>query len=128
MGVLRSHIRASSPDFAHRRTHHEGLAAELRSRIEAVSRGGPTKAIEVHRERGKLLPREGMTLPHEGAEAITGPVLETYEAEGNSYHATAQLWDDGITDPLDTRAVVVLALSASLNAPVTRGPAPVYRM
>jgi acetyl-CoA carboxylase carboxyltransferase component len=81
--------------------------------------------VQVKRDQ---LAREGKTLSHEEAEAIARPVIEKYEREGSPYYATGQLWDDGIIDPVDTRAVVALALSASLNAPVTRGPAPVYRM
>ena len=81
--------------------------------------------VQVKRDQ---LAREGRTLSHEEAEAIAKPVLEKYEAEGSPYFATAQLWDDGIIDPIDTRATVALALSAALNAPVTRGPAPVFRM
>jgi len=81
--------------------------------------------IQVKRDQ---LAREGKTLTPEEADAIAKPVLEKYEREGSPYYATGQLWDDGIIDPADTRAVVALALSASLNAPVTRGPAPVYRM
>jgi acetyl-CoA carboxylase carboxyltransferase component len=81
--------------------------------------------VQVKRDQ---LAREGRTLSHEEAEAIAKPVLEKYEAEGSPYFATAHLWDDGIIDPIDTRATVALALSAALNAPVARGPAPVYRM
>jgi acetyl-CoA carboxylase carboxyltransferase component len=81
--------------------------------------------VQVKRDQ---LKREGKTLPHEAAEAIANPVLEKYRHEGSPYFATAHLWDDGIIDPADTRTAVALALSASLNAPITRGPAPVYRM
>ncbi len=81
--------------------------------------------VQVKRDQ---LAREGKNLGHAEAEAIAKPVLEKYEEEGNPYFATAHLWDDGIIDPADTRAVVALALSAALNAPLTRGPAPVYRM
>jgi len=80
--------------------------------------------VQVKREQRA---REGKDLPHAEAEAITKPVLEKYEHEGSPYYATAHLWDDGVIDPAETRATVALALSASLNAPVTRGPAPVYR-
>ena len=55
-------------------------------------------------------------------------MIEKYEREGSPYFATAHLWDDGIIDPVETRAAVALALSAALNAPVVRGPAPVFRM
>ncbi len=81
--------------------------------------------VQVKRDQ---LAREGRKLSHEEAEAIAKPVLEKYEEEGSPYYATAHLWDDGVVDPAETRAVVALALSASLNGPVTRGSAPVYRM
>ncbi len=51
-------------------------------------------------------------------EAFKAPIREQYEQQGNPYYATARLWDDGIIDPADTRRVLGLAISASLNAPV----------
>ncbi len=56
------------------------------------------------------------------------PILNKYEAEGNPYHSTARLWDDGIIDPRDTRAVLALGIAASLNAPVPDTPFGVFRM
>eukprot|EP01006_Ploeotia_vitrea_P045514 TRINITY_DN66947_c7_g7_i3.p1 TRINITY_DN66947_c7_g7~~TRINITY_DN66947_c7_g7_i3.p1 ORF type:complete len:553 (+),score=325.25 TRINITY_DN66947_c7_g7_i3:195-1853(+) len=44
------------------------------------------------------------------------PILDKYEREGSAYYSTARLWDDGIIDPADTRTVLGLGLSASLNA------------
>ena len=61
-------------------------------------------------------------------EAISKPVMEKYEREGDPYFGTSHLWDDGIIDPAQTRHIVGLALSATLNAPLETGPAPVYRM
>ena len=55
-------------------------------------------------------------------EAITKPVIEKYEREGDPYFGTSHLWDDGIIDPAQTRQVVGLALSATLNAPLETGP------
>jgi acetyl-CoA carboxylase carboxyltransferase component len=81
--------------------------------------------VQVKREQ---LERAGKKLSHEEAEAIANPVIEKYEAEGDPYYGTARLWDDGIIDPVDTRRTLALALSAALNAPVRRGPAPVFRM
>jgi acetyl-CoA carboxylase carboxyltransferase component len=81
--------------------------------------------VQVKREQ---LAREGKTLSAPEERAIAGPVLEKYEREGNPYFGTGLLWDDGIVDPADTRRVVALALSASLNAPVERGRMPVFRM
>jgi 3-methylcrotonyl-CoA carboxylase beta subunit len=54
----------------------------------------------------------------EQAEAFKAPIRQRYEDEGNPYHATARLWDDGIIDPAQTRDVLGLAFSAALNAPI----------
>ena len=58
----------------------------------------------------------------EEAEAFKAPIRAKYEEEGNPYHATARLWDDGVIDPAQTRDVLGLALAASLEAPVPRQP------
>jgi acetyl-CoA carboxylase carboxyltransferase component len=51
-----------------------------------------------------------------------------YEAEGNPYYSTARLWDDGIIDPLDTRRVLALGISAALNAPIAETTFGIFRM
>ncbi len=51
-----------------------------------------------------------------------------YELEGNPYHSTSRLWDDGIIDPVDTRRVLALGISASLNAPIPETTFGVFRM
>ncbi len=60
--------------------------------------------------------------------AFKKPILEQYETEGHPYYASARLWDDGIIDPADTRRVLGLALSASLNAPIEETKYGVFRM
>jgi len=52
------------------------------------------------------------------AEAFKAPIRRKYEEEGNPYHATARLWDDGVIDPAQTRDVLGLAFAATLNAPI----------
>jgi 3-methylcrotonyl-CoA carboxylase beta subunit len=61
-------------------------------------------------------------------EEFKAPIREQYERQGHPYHATARLWDDGIIDPADTRRVLALAISASLNAPATSGGFGIFRM
>jgi 3-methylcrotonyl-CoA carboxylase beta subunit len=56
------------------------------------------------------------------AEKFKQPIREDYEAQGNPWHATARLWDDGIIDPAQTRDVLGLAFAASLNAPIPDRP------
>ncbi|MBF8193638.1 methylcrotonoyl-CoA carboxylase [Nonomuraea sp. K274] len=51
-----------------------------------------------------------------------------YEHQGNPYYSTARLWDDGVIDPLDTRTVLGLALSAAANAPLEPAGFGVFRM
>ena len=75
----------------------------------------------VHRDADKWTPEE--------AEAFKAPIREKYEAEGNPWYATARLWDDGIIDPTQTRDVLGLAFSATLNAPIPdRAQFGVFRM
>ena len=81
--------------------------------------------VQIKREQ---LAREGRSLRTDEEKAIAEPVLEKYEREGDPYYGSALLWDDGIIDPVDTRRVVALALSASLNAPIDETRAPVFRM
>jgi 3-methylcrotonyl-CoA carboxylase beta subunit len=56
------------------------------------------------------------------AEAFKQPIRDDYEAQGNPWHATARLWDDGIIDPVQTRDVLGLAFAACLNAPIPERP------
>jgi 3-methylcrotonyl-CoA carboxylase beta subunit len=60
--------------------------------------------------------------------AFKRPILEQYEHQGHPYYASARLWDDGVIDPADTRRVLALALSASLNAPIEDLKFGVFRM
>jgi acetyl-CoA carboxylase carboxyltransferase component len=55
-------------------------------------------------------------------------ITAKYEQEGNPYYSTARLWDDGIIDPLDTRRVLALGISAALNAPIPETTFGVFRM
>ena len=61
-------------------------------------------------------------------DADTDEIRTKYEAEGNPYYSTARLWDDGIIDPLDTRRVLALGISAALNAPIPETTFGVFRM
>jgi 3-methylcrotonyl-CoA carboxylase beta subunit len=68
----------------------------------------------VHRDAGKWTPEQ--------AEAFKQPIRDDYEAQGNPWHATARLWDDGIIDPVQTRDVLGLAFATTLNVPIPERP------
>jgi 3-methylcrotonyl-CoA carboxylase beta subunit len=61
-------------------------------------------------------------------DAFEAPILETYEREGSPWYSTARRWDDGVIDPLDTRRVLGLGISAALNAPIPEPGFSLYRM
>jgi len=60
-------------------------------------------------------------------EGFKAPIRAQYETQGHPYYATARLWDDGIIDPVDTRMVLGLGISAALNAPIERTVFGVFR-
>jgi 3-methylcrotonyl-CoA carboxylase beta subunit len=64
----------------------------------------------------------------EQEEAFKAPIREQYEAQGHPYYASARLWDDGVIDPTDTRRVLALGLSATLNAPIPDTKFGVFRI
>lgn len=64
----------------------------------------------------------------EQVEEFKEQIRARYEAEGHPYYASARLWDDGIIDPKDTRRVLGLSLSASLNVPIEETTFGVFRM
>ncbi len=61
-------------------------------------------------------------------EAFKRPTLDKYAQESSAYYSTARLWDDGIIDPADTRMVLALGISASLNAPFPKRRPSLFRM
>ncbi|MFB6511100.1 carboxyl transferase domain-containing protein [Streptomyces virginiae] len=70
----------------------------------------------------------GQQWPAEDEEAFKAPVRAQYEEQGNAYYATARLWDDGVIDPMETRQVLGLALTACANAPLGDSGFGIFRM
>ena len=96
---------------------------DLRPSAASSVMGGEQAAsvlATVHRDADKWTPAE--------EEAFKAPVRQMYEDEGNPYFATARLWDDGVIDPVQTRDVLGLSISASLNAPIPETRFGVFRM
>jgi len=61
-------------------------------------------------------------------ESFKAPIRAQYDTQGHPYYATARLWDDGVVDPAQTRRVLGLSLSATLNAPIPPTKVGVFRM
>jgi 3-methylcrotonyl-CoA carboxylase beta subunit len=71
---------------------------------------------------------KGGTWSAEQEEAFKQPIREQYEHQGHPYYASARLWDDGVIDPAQTRDVLGLGLSATMNAPIEDTRFGVFRM
>ena len=90
--------------------------------------GGEQAASVLATVRRDGLEASGQSWSKDDEEAFKQPIREQYERQGNPYYASARLWDDGVIDPVDTRRVLGLALSASLNAPIEKARFGVFRM
>ncbi|WP_428977754.1 carboxyl transferase domain-containing protein [Lichenibacterium minor] len=90
--------------------------------------GGEQAASVLATIRRDGVEARGGTWPAEEEEAFKAPIREQYEAQGHPYYSSARLWDDGVIDPADTRRVLALGLSASLNAPIPPTRFGLFRM
>jgi len=90
--------------------------------------GGEQAASVLAQVRRDGMEARGDSWPAEQEEAFKAPIRAQYETQGHPYYASARLWDDGVIDPADTRRVLGLAISASLNAPVEPTRFGLFRM
>jgi 3-methylcrotonyl-CoA carboxylase beta subunit len=96
------------------------------SRISVM--GGEQAASVLATVRRDGIEGGGGSWSGEEEEQFKAPIRAQYERQGHPYYASARLWDDGIIDPADTRRVLGLAISASLNAPIEPDRFGVFRM
>lgn len=90
--------------------------------------GGEQAANVLGQIRRDAVEAKGGSWPEDEEEAFKAPIREQYETEGHPYYASARLWDDGIIEPAETRNVLGLCISASLNAPIEKTIFGVFRM
>jgi 3-methylcrotonyl-CoA carboxylase beta subunit len=90
--------------------------------------GGEQAASVLATVRRDAMEARGETWTEEEEEAFRQPILAQYEEQGSAYYSTARLWDDGLIDPLDTRRVLGLGLSAATHASIPMPQFGVFRM
>jgi len=90
--------------------------------------GGEQAATVLATVRRDTIEAKGGKWSAEEEEAFRAPIRAQYDKEGHPYYASARVWDDGIIDPADTRQVLGLAISASLNRPIEPTKFGVFRM
>jgi 3-methylcrotonyl-CoA carboxylase beta subunit len=90
--------------------------------------GGEQAASVLATVKRDGLEKSGKSWSKDEEAQFKAPLLDQYEKQGHPYYASARLWDDGVIDPAQTRTVLSLALSASLNAPIPETRFGVFRM
>ncbi len=90
--------------------------------------GGEQAASVLATLRRDAVEAKGGAWSAEDEAAFKAPIREQYETQGHPYYSSARLWDDGVIDPADTRRVLALGLSASLNAPIPQTRFGLFRM
>lgn len=80
---------------------------------------------QVTREKKK---RHGEGWSEEEEKALKAPLLQQYSTQSSAYYSSARGWDDGVIDPADTRRIVGMSLSISLNAPILPTQFGLFRM
>jgi acetyl-CoA carboxylase carboxyltransferase component len=90
--------------------------------------GGEQAAHVLLQVKLDRLQSQGKTLTREEQSGITQPIIDKYSRESSAYYSTARLWDDGVIDPRDTRAVLGMGIAAAMNAPQTETRFGVFRM
>jgi 3-methylcrotonyl-CoA carboxylase beta subunit len=90
--------------------------------------GGEQAAMVLARVKRDAIEAKGGQWTSEEETEFKAPIRDQYERQGHPYYASARLWDDGIIDPLDTRLVLGLGISAALNAPIPEPRFGLFRM
>jgi 3-methylcrotonyl-CoA carboxylase beta subunit len=90
--------------------------------------GGEQAAGVLAQVKREQKERAGENWSRDEEASFKKPIIDTYEHQGHPYYASARLWDDGVIDPADTRQVLGLCISASLNKPIEDTRFGVFRM
>jgi 3-methylcrotonyl-CoA carboxylase beta subunit len=123
--IIGGSFGAGNYGMAGRAYGSRGLWMWPNARISVM--GGQQAARVLSTVRAASLP--GGEWPSEQEQtAFEAPIVAEYDRQGNPYYSTARLWDDGVIDPAQTRTVLALAISASLNAPIQETRFGVFRM
>jgi len=82
--------------------------------------GGAQAASVLSQIKKEQLEKSGKSWPKEEEDKFKAPIEAKYDIEGDPYYSSARLWDDGVIDPADTRTILGMGLSITMNAPIQR--------
>jgi len=90
--------------------------------------GGEQAAGVLAQVKSDQMAKRGKSWTEQEEADFKQPIIDDYEHQGHPYYASARLWDDGVIDPAETRQVLGLAISASLNKPIADTQFGIFRM
>jgi 3-methylcrotonyl-CoA carboxylase beta subunit len=91
--------------------------------------GGDQAALVLSTVREDGLRLKGEEWPAQDKADFEDMIRAQYDNQGNPFYASGRLWDDGVIDPLDTRAVLAQGLAAATNQPLPdESPFGIFRM
>lgn len=90
--------------------------------------GGEQAAGVLAQVKRAGMEKRGESWSDEDEQTFKQPIIDGYEQQGHPYYSSARLWDDGVIDPAETRNVLGMCLSASLNAPIEDTRFGIFRM
>lgn len=90
--------------------------------------GGEQAANVLSMVKQEQSEKEGKSMDEEELEKIRKPIREKYEDESSAYYSSSRLWDDGIIDPVETRNILAMGISMSLNRKFPGPKRGIYRM
>ncbi len=90
--------------------------------------GGEQAANVLAQVTAEKKERLGKKMSSEEMDALKSPILAQYTKQSDAYYSSGRLWDDGVIDPIDTRKILGLSLSAALNAPILPTQFGLFRM
>ena len=109
--------RAFDPDF---------LFMWPNARISVM--GGSQAAQVLITVKEQQLAKQQKTLSSEEKQVIQQTICEKYEKEGHAFYSSSQLWDDGVIDPRETRAILAQAFASTLHHDWPRTKFGIFRM
>lgn len=91
--------------------------------------GGEQAALVLATVKRDGLKARGENWSDEAQAEFEKEIRARYDHQGHPYYSSARLWDDGVIDPVDTRSVLSIALSAAMNRPrESETPLGIFRM
>lgn len=80
--------------------------------------GGEQAAKTLTEVKMNQMKRNGEEINQDVLDKVYNDTFAAYQEQCSAYFSTSKIWDDGIIDPADTRNVLGMAISSSLNAPL----------